>query len=232
MRFRRPGSLISLVLAAGAALVVLALWTGTAVGTISNPAGKDFSATAGSPFSGVVATFESNHEPRAGFPATIDWGDGSQTQGSVSLTGMPNPNTWAYQVSGSHSYNVPGSYSFRVSITDAADQTTGQASGTATVTGPPTPPPPPSPPPPPQPPPPPPVVPADLAVTQTTTPLPPVRGQTLTTIVTVVNNGPGVATGVVATSYPPANSEFVSAAGPAPAACEGTNPVICSLGSL
>jgi hypothetical protein len=93
-------------------------------------AGQDFAATAGAPFSGVVATFTSgipNALP-AQFSATITWGDGNTSAGGIAATG---PGT--FSVSGTNTYADPRSYAVSVLITDVYDETASAAS-TATVT--------------------------------------------------------------------------------------------------
>jgi hypothetical protein len=75
-------------------------------------AAVDFSATAGAPFSGPVATF-SNPFPSASatsFTATIDWGDGSTSTGTITGTGT-------LTVSGTHTYADSGSDALTVTIT-------------------------------------------------------------------------------------------------------------------
>jgi hypothetical protein len=93
-------------------------------------AAVNFSATAGAPWSGSVATF-SNPDPygsAASYTAVIDWGDGTTSSGAVSGTGT-------LTVSGSHTYADPGSYAASVQITHNLGNTT-PATGfpTATVT--------------------------------------------------------------------------------------------------
>ncbi|MFL6260147.1 MAG: hypothetical protein ACJ76Y_10590 [Thermoanaerobaculia bacterium] len=82
-------------------------------------------ATAGLPFSGPVATFtDTNTANVAGdFTATIDWGDGTTTAGTVSGGGG------TFTVSGTHTYASPGSFPVIVTLTDDPPGT-----ATATVT--------------------------------------------------------------------------------------------------
>jgi uncharacterized protein (TIGR03118 family) len=69
--------------------------------------------TEGQVFSGEVATFDDSNPfgTAADFTATIDWGDHTTTAGSVSASG-------GFQVSGSHTYAVGGSYNATVTIND------------------------------------------------------------------------------------------------------------------
>jgi hypothetical protein len=104
-------------------------------------------ATAGSPFSGMVATFtdpdpaipasssiQENDGPSPGPPssyaATVDWGDGTSSPGTVAAGG-PGGLT----VTGTHTYAAAGSFPLKVSVTDT-DQSTGTGNATATVTAP------------------------------------------------------------------------------------------------
>jgi hypothetical protein len=90
----------------------------------------NFAATAGAPFSGTVASF-SNADPfgsAASYTATIDWGDGSTSPGTISGTGT-------LTVSGSHTYATAGSYAATVQIShNLGDTTTATVYPSATVT--------------------------------------------------------------------------------------------------
>jgi len=95
-------------------------------------AGVNFSATAGAPFSGTVATFI-NADPfgsAASYTALITWGDGSTSAGVISGTGS------TLTVSGSHTYAAPVNEAVSVQISHVlGDTTTATVSDTATVTG-------------------------------------------------------------------------------------------------
>ena len=65
---------------------------------------------------------------------------------------------------------------------------------------------------------------ADLAVTQTDSPDPVDSGEDVTYTLTVVNNGPSKATGVILVDTLPANATFVGAAGPA--SCEESSGTV------
>src|SRR5262249_44529650 len=107
-------------------------------GTLTvNPAplsatGVNFSATAGAPFSGTVATF-TNADPygsAASYTATISWGDGSTSTGTVSGTGS------TLTVTGSHTYADPVNKTATVQIShNLGYTTTATVTDTATVTG-------------------------------------------------------------------------------------------------
>jgi hypothetical protein len=106
-------------------------------GTLTvNPAalsasGVSFSATAGAPFSGAVATF-SNPDPfgdASSYTALIAWGDGSTSAGVVSGTGG------TLTVSGSHTYADAVNRTINVTIRHVlGNTTTATTTGTATVT--------------------------------------------------------------------------------------------------
>jgi hypothetical protein len=107
----------------GASLVVFygqALATGTPISSVE-----------GAPFSSPVATFTQPDASASAsqFSATIDWGDGSTSLGTVT-----GPTGGPFTVNGSHTYIEEGSYSVKVTITDnvnSANKTT--ATTTATV---------------------------------------------------------------------------------------------------
>jgi hypothetical protein len=92
--------------------------------------GVTFVAVAGTPYSGPVATF-TNADPygsAASYTATITWGDGSTSAGTISGTG----NTLT--VTGAHTYLVPGNQTVSVQISHKLGYTTSAtAHDTATV---------------------------------------------------------------------------------------------------
>ena len=73
------------------------------------PARPAVNATAGVPISPVLDTF-TNTESSA--TATIDWGDGTRTAGTIVAAGGG-----AFNVTGSHSYALTGSYTATVTVT-------------------------------------------------------------------------------------------------------------------
>jgi hypothetical protein len=91
------------------------------------------SAVEGKAFSGTVATFTDSDasdpaDTAASDAATIDWGDGSSTAGTVTSLGGGQ-----YSVSGSHTYADEGTPTVTVSITDP-DDPGGPATAAATAT--------------------------------------------------------------------------------------------------
>jgi hypothetical protein len=94
--------------------------TGTAVTSV------EFTA-----FSGLVATF-TDADPNGtvtDYTASIDWGDGTTTVGTVAAA------AGHFNVSGSHTYGEDGSYTIQVHVADVGGSTA-TASSTATITEP------------------------------------------------------------------------------------------------
>jgi hypothetical protein len=90
----------------------------------------NFSAKAGLPFTGPVATFNDTDTAStpSDFVATIDWGDGQTSAGMISGGGG------TFTVSGTHTYATSGSYAVLVTLTDPAPGTaTASVTSTATV---------------------------------------------------------------------------------------------------
>jgi hypothetical protein len=108
-------------------------------GTLTvNPAslsasGVNFSATAGAPFSGTLATFTTPDtvDGAAAFTATITWEDGSTSSaGITAIMGSPG----SFTVSGSHTFAAAGTFTtIRVQISNPNTQSA-TATDTATVT--------------------------------------------------------------------------------------------------
>jgi hypothetical protein len=89
------------------------------------------SATEGVSFTGTVATFTDPDASAtaAEYSATIDWGDGSTSAGTVS-----GPTGGPFTVTGTHTYADEGSFTTSVTITDKdTASNTATVSGTATV---------------------------------------------------------------------------------------------------
>jgi hypothetical protein len=68
----------------------------------------------------TVATFThgSGIEPASGFSATIDWGDGATSAGTIALSGT------TYSVVGTHTYNDEGKFAIHVTVTDESTSAT------------------------------------------------------------------------------------------------------------
>ncbi len=96
-------------------------------------------ATAGTAFSGTVATFSDAYTGSAvsDFSATIDWGDGGASVAGTVVAGGPG----AFSVAGTHTYAAPGVFGVTVHL---AEEAPGSASAgvvsAATVVPPPAPP--------------------------------------------------------------------------------------------
>jgi hypothetical protein len=92
-------------------------------------AGVALKATAGLPFSGTAATFtDANPKPDIkDFTATIVWGDGHTSTGTV----VANP-AGGFAVLGNNTYATAGTYAVKVAIADAGGATA-KATSTATV---------------------------------------------------------------------------------------------------
>ncbi|MCY2951172.1 MAG: proprotein convertase P-domain-containing protein [Planctomycetota bacterium] len=94
---------------------------------IGRPA-KAISATEGIPYTGVVAEFA---DTSSQCMATINWGDGTTSAGAIS----PNVGGW-YDVTGTHIYTDPGSYTLSITITDPAGNDSTAIPASATVDNP------------------------------------------------------------------------------------------------
>jgi len=112
---------------------------GTATATVTSTAhianglsanAVNFSAAEGAAFNGTVATFSDADTSKtpASFTATIAWGDGTTTAGTISGS------AGSFTVTGQHTYADEGSFSFTVTVTETgAGGATASASATATV---------------------------------------------------------------------------------------------------
>jgi hypothetical protein len=76
-------------------------------------------------FSGPTATFTDDNAfaTKADFSATIDWGDGSSSSGTIS----GGPGVGPYTVSGSHTYSTTGAFTITTTIKDDGGATTSAA---------------------------------------------------------------------------------------------------------
>jgi hypothetical protein len=119
-------------------LVALAL-PGTAHAAITGAQGRDVDATAGQQAAGVlVATFEddTNADP-AQYTATVEWGDGTQSAGTVACASQCAIGAPGYEVRGTHAWQSAGTYPVRVTIVFAPQQQTVETTSTARVAAPP-----------------------------------------------------------------------------------------------
>ncbi|GAC1465783.1 MAG: hypothetical protein NVSMB9_05700 [Isosphaeraceae bacterium] len=81
----------------------------------------------------LVATF-TDADPKAvagDFTATIDWGDGAPSVGTVTSAGSANGTL--FRVTGSHTYSEEGTYSLSVTIIDTAGKSQTLAAGQAII---------------------------------------------------------------------------------------------------
>jgi CSLREA domain-containing protein len=97
-------------------------------------AGTTLSAIEGASFTAVVATFTDSDTEIASsnFTATIDWGDGSTSTGTITAL-PPSSNGSNFEVSGSHTYVEEGSFTVTTKIHDAKDNLDATATSPATV---------------------------------------------------------------------------------------------------
>ena len=93
---------------------------------IANPG---FTSTEGASATGAVATLTDGDSPARGdFTATINWGDGSQTAGTVApVSGQPTH----FTINGTHTYADEGNFTRTITVTD---NDSGTVSTTSTVT--------------------------------------------------------------------------------------------------
>lgn len=97
-----------------------------------NGIASSFSASSGVQFAGLVAHFTDDNpfEKDTDLSATIDWGDGS----AVATGTVKANNVSGFDVQGSKTYSSPGSYTFKVTVSDGSQSVS--FTGTATVTPP------------------------------------------------------------------------------------------------
>ena len=99
-------------------------------GQITASGGFTLTGTAGQQVSGTVATFK-DPDPTgtaSEYAATISWGDGSTSSGTISGTASK------FTVTGSHTYSKSGSYKITVTITDTdASSNNATVSSTANI---------------------------------------------------------------------------------------------------
>lgn len=108
----------------GACMLLVAL-PNHAAATVITAFPVDFAVPEASNFNGAVATFSDDNPAAspADFVATIDWGDGTLTPGTITIS------SGAFDVLGQHIYADEGPFTATVTISDQAPGT-----GTATAT--------------------------------------------------------------------------------------------------
>jgi hypothetical protein len=89
-----------------------------------------FNAAEGQAFSGPVGTFTTGSaaDQAGDFIASIQWGDGTSSAGTIASVGRAN-----FSISGTHSYPEGGSYTARIAITRTSDGRSASSTTTATV---------------------------------------------------------------------------------------------------
>lgn len=89
----------------------------------TSPGGVIIDATAGVSFTGVIGTF-SFPAPGKGFRALVSWGDGTSSVGTVTPTGVSGLDVINYQITGTHTYKTPGTYSITILVEKVAKSPT------------------------------------------------------------------------------------------------------------
>ena len=169
-------------------------------------------ATAGTAFSGTVATFSDAYTGSSisDFSATIDWGDGGAPVAGVVVAG----GSGAFAVSGTHTYAAPGTFSVNVHLAEKAPGSASAGVVSAATVAPDPPAPPPVPAPPAQ-------GVADVSV-RLAGPASVAPGAPLAYTLTVTNAGPGTATDVGVGFVMPWGASFVSASPQATLRCRNS----------
>jgi uncharacterized repeat protein (TIGR01451 family) len=98
-------------------------------GTLAVPSSTSLGSATNVSFS---FTDDNTAAPLSDFTATIDWGDGSSSPGTISGTGG------SYTVSGSHTYAAAGPYTITVAVVDDGGSMTSASASTSVVAPPPT----------------------------------------------------------------------------------------------
>jgi hypothetical protein len=110
------------------AVIVTDLLLATEADMLAQATATPIQATEGTAFSGAVAFFTDINTVNlaADFTATIDWGDGTTTPGTVSGGGG------LLTVSGSHTYAEENTYNLKITLVDKDDDGSGLATAQAT----------------------------------------------------------------------------------------------------
>ncbi|HVA47067.1 MAG TPA: choice-of-anchor tandem repeat GloVer-containing protein [Pirellulales bacterium] len=95
--------------------------------------GVDIQATTNIPFTGIVASFTDTNQAAAAsdFTASIDWGDGATSAGTVTAN-----STGGFDVSGTQTYALAGSYPIDVTVSDSPGDVLASTAGNAAVLSP------------------------------------------------------------------------------------------------
>ena len=120
------------VFLSAAALLLLAL-PATLSARPANPRPAAISVTAAKPFSGVVAVYTNlgKEDTVEDDTATIDWGDGQTSSGTLRQVAPGDDQD--VEVSGSHTWSAPGTYQVRVTMDDPNPAAAVETVATATV---------------------------------------------------------------------------------------------------
>jgi hypothetical protein len=121
---------------ANGTLTVTPAGSGSGEGGISGTAVPVVGYEFGAPSMVAVATFSDGDGslPTGDFSATIDWGDGTTSAGSVSLSSASSGgSTPQFVVSGSHTYHDEGHFNVQVTIQQTAGTSTGATSTTVSA---------------------------------------------------------------------------------------------------
>jgi PKD repeat protein len=109
-------------------------WVGTTMATVSAApltmtGGLVDDAVPGVSVTQTLASFTDANaaDGASSYVATVNWGDGTQTSGVISGS------EGDFVVSGTHAYAAQGNYQVTVTVSNAADQTTGSATSTVDV---------------------------------------------------------------------------------------------------